>query len=270
MENFKEKYLKYKAKYLVLKEQIGGLTPEQLELIQPIATRIQEVIFGRTGILIEVQPEDGHPNVDYYQETLNILENYVIDIFNRNRQHLDEILRTYEYRPTILIIDGENKLTKQCVQNYIDDFTREYFGQYNIIINVYKSQIAGETLNRARIARTNDHILDIQVPSNIRVGVGGFISHGADDLLVVLITKYLERFYGVGAYNVSLGIHDDNMRRGREKIPPGNCPPGIGLGHSLNEPFRGFGVRWFLGRNPGVDDPPGPIAVATGDKYVFM
>lgn len=107
MENFKEKYLEYKTKYLLLKKQVGGnwfddafpISPEVHKRLDVIEGYINHFILEHLNELVQ-----GYPN---YQLLLNNFQKiqfiYKIDIRTHNRNYLPYVNKRLDYYEKTLI-----------------------------------------------------------------------------------------------------------------------------------------------------------------------
>tara|TARA_Y100000591_G_C21801895_1_gene682519 strand:- start:238 stop:1086 length:849 start_codon:yes stop_codon:yes gene_type:complete len=107
MENFKEKYLEYKTKYLLLKQQVGGnwfddaiqISPEVHLRLKVIEGQINYFILKHLNELVQ-----GYPN---YQLLLNNFQKiqfiYKIDIRRNNRNGLLYVNKNLDYYERTLI-----------------------------------------------------------------------------------------------------------------------------------------------------------------------
>ena len=271
------------------RKMLGGnprlLTEEEMRQIQPVVNNILRQWtkkFGALQVAMDFSPEDGHTDVNYYKNTLTVLEKDKINIAIKTFVEQFESFESFNEKK-ILVIDGENKMNKY-IQEYgakngsppIDYFCR-IFNCYDFVIIVFKSPEVARLSNQCKL---NLQKLNLQKTNFLILDVGdvSIHQHSVDDMLVVFIVKYLEKKYNdngiqMYAYNTKMGI---------DYLPNRNNPRTLNSTHSL-EAFRSN--PYYSGDYVNTSRPPSTsydtpfhyygyqlpqLSVATGDKYIFI
>jgi hypothetical protein len=146
--SYQEKYLKYKAKYLALRKQLGGNLPENI--FQDINEKITQELTDKPYIIIDSFSVMNNPNIfnilktveiktkdtkynSEYMELINKIEKLIAD---KNSQELDKTINTFIVKYLFLVVNllGAKVNVITVIKNNKNElFFKKYNDKYSII-----------------------------------------------------------------------------------------------------------------------------------------